>query len=121
MKTLRAMTHLRWWALAWFALCLGVAVASPLIQPQPMEVVCSNAGGVKIVVHADDGPAKVGVMGMDCPLCLLEAAPPEPLQARLPAPPPLARQPLPPSCVHTVAAMAAPPPARAPPFFLSQS
>ena len=121
MKTLRSMTRLRWWVLAWFALCLGVAVASPLVQPKAMDVVCSNAGGVKIVVHADDGPVKHGAKGMDCPLCLLESAPPEPPQARWPALLPLARQPLPLSCVQPVVAMAAPPPARAPPFFLSQS
>lgn len=121
MKTLRATTQLRWWVLAWFALCLGVAVASPLVQPKPIEVVCSSTGGLKMVVHAEGGPVNSGAMGMDCPLCLLEASPPETQQARVPAQLPLARQPLPLSCVPTVAAMAAPPPARAPPFFLSQS
>lgn len=115
------MTQLRWLVLAWFALCLGVAVASPLVQPKAMDVVCTSAGGVKVVAHSDDGPVKHGAKGMDCPLCLLEVSPPEPPQARVPALLPLARQPLPSSCVHTVAAMAAPPPARAPPFFLSQS
>lgn len=115
------MSRLRWLVLAWFALCLGVAVASPLIQPKGMEVVCSSTGVAKLLVHAKDGAVELGAVGMDCPLCLLEASPPEPLQARLPTVLPLAHQPLPLSCVHAVAAMAAPPPARAPPFFLSQS
>lgn len=119
MKTLRAMKQLRWCVLVWFALFLGVAVASPLVQPKSMDVVCSNAGGIKLVFQSDEAPAKHG--GMDCPLCLLEATPPEPPHARLPALSPLACQPMPLSCVHTVVAMATPPPARAPPFFLSHS
>ena len=121
MKTLRTMLPLRWWVLAWFALCLGTAVASPLIQPKAIEVVCSRTGGLKVLVHAKEGAVDIGATGLDCPLCLLEAAPPEPPQARLPAVMPLARQPLPLSRTYTVAAMATPPPARAPPFFLSQS
>ena len=115
------MTQLRWLVLAWFALYLGVAVASPIVQPKAMEIVCSSTGVAKILFHAKDGTVESGANSMDCPLCLLGAAPPEPLQARLPAIPPLARKPSPPPCVHTVATMAAPPPARAPPFSLSQS
>lgn len=121
MKTLRSMARLRWCVLAWFALYLGVAAASSIAQPKAMDVVCSSTGITKLLIHAKDGAVESGAAGMDCPLCLLAAAPPEPPQARLPAVPPLARQPLPSSCVHPVAAMAAPPPARAPPFSLSQS
>lgn len=121
MKTLRSTTRLRWCVLAWLAFCLGAAVASPLVKPKVMDIVCSGAGGVKLVVNTDEGPVHHGAMGMDCPLCLLDATPPDPLKTRLPVLQPLARQPLPVSCVHPVAATAAPPPARAPPFFLSQS
>lgn len=121
MKTLRTMARLRWCVLAWFALCLGVSAASSIARPKAIDIVCSSTGITKILIHAKDGAVESGAAGMDCPLCLLEATPPEPPQARLPAVLPPARQPLPLSCVHAVVAMATPPPARAPPFFLSQS
>ena len=34
--------------LAWFLLSLGVAVASPLVNPQALELVCSGAGVMKL-------------------------------------------------------------------------
>lgn len=114
------MTRLRWWVLAWFALCLGVAVASPLVQPKAMDVVCSNAGGVKIVVHADDGPVKHGAKGMECPLSAGVCSTRTPAStvagtsaAGTPAPAPVLRAY---RGRHGGAT-----PARAPPFFLSQS
>jgi hypothetical protein len=119
MKTLRSTIRLRWYVLAWLAFCLGVAVASPLVQPKAMNLVCSSASGIKLVVSTDEGSVKLGSMGVDCPLCLLEATPPELPNTRLSTLLPLARQPLPLSCVPVVVATAAPPPARAPPFFLS--
>ena len=119
MKTLRSTTRLRWCVLAWLAFCLGAAVASPLFKPKAMDLVCSSAGGVKLVVNTDEGTVKHSAMGVDCPLCLLEATPPERPNTRLSTLLPLARQPLPLSCVPAVVATAAPPPARAPPFSLS--
>jgi hypothetical protein len=60
--------------LAWFALSLGVAIASPLIHPKSIELVCSSAGAMKLVTDGDAGP---GVGTLDCPLCLpLESPPP---------------------------------------------
>lgn len=46
-------------ALAWFALALGVAAASPLVQPRE--------GGVDVGAHQ-----------LDCALCLIGNAPPPP-------------------------------------------
>ena len=43
------------WVLLWFVLSLGVAVASPLVNPQAMELVCSSAGSITVVVHPEDG------------------------------------------------------------------
>lgn len=110
------MTSLRWWLLAWFFAYVGAAAASPLLQPRSLEIVCSGTGATKILVHSHGGPAEAGAPGLDCPLCLPQAAPAAPPQAGLHAIEPMARQPLPLSRVHVVAAMAAPPPARGPPF-----
>eukprot|EP01035_Chromulina_nebulosa_P038277 gene38277-51697_t len=56
------------WVLLWFVLSLGVAVASPLVHPQSMELVCSGAGPIKVVVHTEDGARELGASHMDCPL-----------------------------------------------------
>ena len=40
--------------LAWFALAIGVAVASPLVKPQAIELVCSGNGAIKLLVKAGD-------------------------------------------------------------------
>lgn len=48
-------------ALAWFALALGVAAASPLVQPRAMQLVCSAEGGVKLMlVQPGEGGVDVG-------------------------------------------------------------
>jgi hypothetical protein len=107
------------WVLLWFALSLGVAVASPLVHPQTVELVCSNAGSVKAIVHTDDGAQELGAGHMDCPLCVLNAAPPATTPAvELPVLVPMARavQSIP--SAHVAAAHAAPLPARGPPAFI---
>ena len=60
------------WVLAWFVVALGVAVASPLVSPQGMELVCSGsgAGGAQLVVKTADGVVAADTPGIDCPLCL---------------------------------------------------
>ena len=75
MQTLRHARFLARLVLAWFVLALGVAVASPLVKPQAMELVCSSAGNVKLVQTGDDGSQPSGHV-LDCPLCLLASAPP---------------------------------------------
>ena len=52
-----------------FALFIGVAIASPILNPTETQMVCSSAGGMKMVASGEEGadvklPAK-----MDCPLC----------------------------------------------------
>lgn len=121
MNSPRTPLYLRWWVLAWFLMATGVAVASPIVQPQSMEVVCSSSGIARILVQTDEGPVELGTQGIDCPLCLL-AGP-------VPASDPL--------LVHTtvtwlrlvvrpvpapdLASMAVPPPARGPPLSLPLS
>lgn len=69
--------------LAWFALSLAVAVASPLVHPQQVELLCSAGGQVKAVVHTASGDTlELGAGHLDCPLCIPAGAPgPLPLLA----------------------------------------
>jgi hypothetical protein len=104
------------WALVCFAMSLGVAIASPMVHPQAMELVCSSAGAVKVVVQTDDGAQEMGASHMDCPLCVLTGAPPPAMPpAGLPMPLPLGRALQPIEAARIAAATAAPLPARGPP------
>ncbi|WP_326541032.1 DUF2946 family protein [Pseudorhodoferax sp.] len=101
--------------LALFLLSLGMAIASPIVKPQAMELICSSAGLVKAVVHTDDGVQEMGAGHLDCPACVLTGAPPVSSTAALPPVQPLghAVQPIP--AARIAAATAAPLPARGPP------
>lgn len=103
--------------LVWFALSLGVAIASPVVKPQAIELVCSGVGVLKVLVTTDDGSQAQSGHTLDCPLCASSSAPP-----------PAARQAAEP--VHALAGAlrgipaarmasrtAAPLPARGPPSF----
>ena len=104
--------------LMWFVLSLGVAVASPVVHPQAMELVCSASGAVKVIVQTDDGVQEMGASHLDCPLCVLAGAPPPAPAVALPTVQPLALavQSIP--AARIAAATAAPLPARGPPRFL---
>jgi hypothetical protein len=73
---LRSSPWLARLALLWFALTLGVAVASPLVHPQSELVICSGVGMQKVVLNDDGTTTTSGVSGMSCPLCLVGGAPP---------------------------------------------
>jgi hypothetical protein len=64
------------WVLMWFALSLGVAIASPGVQPKGTEMVCSEGGVMKLVVHNDDGSTATTSFALDCPVCANLGAPP---------------------------------------------
>lgn len=107
---------LRLWVLAWFVASMVVAIASPLVNPQSFEVICSGTGAIKLLVQTDDGTVEMGAMGMDCPLCATPSAPPPtPVAAVLP-PHPLAHALQPVEVARIAAATAAPLPARGPPL-----
>ena len=101
--------------LVWFALSIGVAIASPLVQPQAMELICTSMGMLKIQAPSDDGSPDVASKTLDCPLCASLSAPPP--VAQIPPEPvqPLAYvlQGIP--AAHIAALTAVPPPARGPP------
>lgn len=63
--------------LVWFALALGAAVASPLVRTQEQQLVCTAAGGFKLVGVTDDGVPRATGGLHDCPLCILAGAPPQ--------------------------------------------
>jgi hypothetical protein len=117
MQTLRNSIRLARLVLAGMLLSLGLAVASPLVQPQNMLLVCTGSGAMKVVQIADDGSTSEASAGaMDCPLCATVGAPP-PAFAALPGPlSPLthALQSIP--RAHIAARTAAPLPARGPPI-----
>lgn len=108
------------WVLMWFALSLGAAIASPMVQPHAMELVCSSAGAVKLVVKSDGGAGqKVVAHTLECPLCMALNTPPAPQPAGVAEPAPSLSHVLRNRLGTQVAARtAAPPPARGPPIFL---
>ena len=67
-----------------FLLSLGAAIASPMVKPQAMELICSGVGIVKAIVHTDDGVQDLGAGHLDCPLCVLGGAPPAPATVAMP-------------------------------------
>ena len=117
MQTLRRAHLAARLVLVWFALSIGVAIASPIIKPQAMELICSGSGAIKVLVKTGDASTEQSGHTLDCPLCANLSAPPP--VARLTAEPaqPLAHvlQPIP--AAHIAALTAAPLPARGPPAF----
>jgi hypothetical protein len=103
--------------LLWFVLAIGASIASPVIQPQSIELVCSTEGTVKLIVQTDDGAQELAPSHLDCPLCLLGAPPPEqaPVKHALSLPLARATQSIP--SARIAASTASPLPARGPPFF----
>ncbi len=108
-------------ALVWFALFVCVAAASPLINPQSIEMVCSGSGVMKLVIQdqrqSDEGLGVASGHTLDCSLCGTVGAPP-PVAISLPAltqPLAYALQSIPQARI--AALTGAPLPARGPPTF----
>src|SRR4051812_32294330 len=92
MQALRNASVLARIVLAWFALAIGAAVASPLVKPVGMDLVGTGGGALKIVVKAEGGDTgKTTSATLDCPLCLSISAPP-PAIAKLHEPRPELRE-----------------------------
>ncbi|MDD0817066.1 hypothetical protein PSQ39_20705 [Curvibacter sp. HBC28] len=116
MQTLRSLRTIVQLMLACFVLSLGVAVASPLVAPQSMELVCSTAGAVKLLVKAEDGVQEQRGHTLDCPLCAALGAPIDVPNVALPLVQPLGHvlQSIP--AARIAALTAAPLPPRGPPL-----
>ena len=115
LQTLRCLRWLARLVLAWFVLSIGVAVASPLVHPQAMELICSGSGAIKVLVKTDDGAKELSSHTLDCPLCAHVGAPPPASQAQLPVVHPLAHALRPIPAAHIASRTAAPLPPRGPP------
>lgn len=114
MNRLRHAIHITRFVLVWFALSVGVAIASPVVNPKGMEMVCSSAGMVKLVVQGEDDGA-ASSLTMDCPLCAAIGAPPPVFNTTLTQPSPLAHVMQPIAAAHIAAITAPPLPSRGPP------
>ncbi|WCM86560.1 DUF2946 family protein [Acidovorax sp. NCPPB 3576] len=117
MHALRTSSMLARLILAWFVLTLGIAVASPLVQPKAMELICSDGGSTKLVFVDDSGEAEQGAHhALDCSLCLPAALPATPAHYKLALPQPSANARHPFVSAHITALLGAPLPPRGPPF-----
>lgn len=115
MKMPRTFYALRLWVLAWFVASLGVAIAAPIVHPQPIQLICSSTGTVMLLMQSDEGTVeKMGTSGMDCPLCSPAGAPPAVGLCTLIPSPSLAHALQPIEAARIAAATAAPLPARGP-------
>lgn len=76
MQSLRNARSISRFVLLWFVLALGAAVASPLVKPQSVQLVCTGSGVVKVSGWADDAAVQTGGHLLDCPLCVVAGAPP---------------------------------------------
>ena len=65
MQVLRNAHLLARFVLVWFALSIGAAIASPLIQPKDILLICTGSGAMKVLVQADDGSTEM----TDCQQC----------------------------------------------------
>jgi hypothetical protein len=87
LQSLRNAPHLTRFVLVWFALFMGIAVASPLVSPGNVQWVCTADGEVqRVVAHGEEQDASDSSHAMHCPLCLPMTAPPV---AQSPAPTPV--------------------------------
>ena len=118
MQTLRNSTLIAKLVLVWFALFLGSAIASTVIKPGNMQMVCSTGGVMKMVdTTGDDGELKASA-SMDCPLCASVTAALSPLSVHFEKLSPLAHALHPIAAAHIASVTAPPLPSRGPPTSL---
>lgn len=118
LHTLRNTPWLAKLALLWFALTLGAAVASPMVNPQTELVICTGAGMLKVGL-ADDGTVTTAASeagdALFCPLCMVGGAPAPFVMSTVALPQPLGHVLQRTPAAIIAALTAAPPPARGPP------
>jgi hypothetical protein len=115
MHALRQARFLARLVLAGFVLALGMAIASPLVQPKAMELVCASGGAMKLIIKSADGGEATSSHTLDCPLCAAVSAPPPALAPVTVVPSSLAHALRPLVSAHIAGRTAAPLPARGPP------
>jgi hypothetical protein len=116
MHTLRTSKLIARLVLVWFALFMGSAIASSVIKPGSMQMVCSAGGGMKMVdTSGDEGGIRATAI-MDCPLCASVTAPPPALTVHFEKLTALAHALHPIAAAHIASATAPPLPSRGPPI-----
>ena len=103
--------------LACWLLSIGVAIASPLVKPQALELICSGAGVMKLLLKSDDGKQQATNHALDCPLCAASSAPPPVFGPGVTPMPALAYELHGRFSTYLASRTGAPPPARGPPAF----
>ena len=115
MNALRSSKLIASIVLAWFALFLASAVASPVIKPGGVQMVCSAGGGMKMIdVDGNGGEVKASA-SMDCPLCAAVAALPSRSSSLFIKPSALEHALHPIAAAHIASVTAPPLPSRGPP------
>lgn len=114
MQTLRNALLLARFVLVWWVLSVGVAIASPVVSPKAMDLVCTTTGSMKLVVQGEDEGASASHT-LDCPLCASISAPPAVLNTLLTQPAPLSHALQPLEVARITSATAPPLPSRGPP------
>lgn len=97
-------------------LMMGAAIASPIIHPTKIEIVCAAGGAMKVVITSDgDQTTELEQHTLDCALCLPAGLPvARPVESvNLLQPLEQALQPI--AAAHIAALVGAPLPARGPP------
>lgn len=103
--------------MAWFLVTLGVAGASPFVNPKATELVCSTGGAITMVVLGDEGQAVAAdPHTLDCSLCLAPVLPLSPVGMAAVLPQPLAAALHPFAAAHIASLAGAPLPPRGPPL-----
>jgi hypothetical protein len=115
MQTLRNAHLITRFVLVWFALFLGVAIASPFVSPASPVPHCAAMEAMKIASGNHDSTGEKSVPNMGCPLCAGICAPPVTVSTAVARVVPQSFEPY---CHATACAplrTTAPPPARGPP------
>jgi hypothetical protein len=115
MQAFKQLRHLTRFVLVWFALSLGVAMASSLVAPKATELVCTSGGMLKLVTLDGTDSAAPSHGQLDCALCLPMALPPAPCAVPLVQVSPLSHALQPVAAAHIASATAPPLPSRGPP------
>ena len=114
MQTLRNAKFITRLVLVWFALFLGSAIASTIVNPGSLQMVCSSGGSMKLVDSNGDSDAKL-TANMDCPLCAAVTGPPPSKSVQFEKFSPLAHSLHPIAAAHIASVTAPPLPSRGPP------
>lgn len=117
MQFLRMSRLLARLILAWFVVTMGIAVASPIVHPKAMELLCSASGTMKLIAIGEDG-AEQSHHTLDCPMCMAITPPAHIASTRLEPPQPLAHALHKFSVAHIASVAGAPLPPRGPPAAL---